>query len=73
MKKIAVCPPAAHVPPARTPFQDYVATQRRMVWVERLGKFAVGLVSSWPRWGTRRMNRNPTPAQVTAAMQATTR
>lgn len=33
----------AHVPPARTPFQDYVATQRRMVWLERLGKFAVGL------------------------------
>lgn len=33
----------AHVPPARTPFQDYVATQRRMAWVERLGKFVVGL------------------------------
>jgi hypothetical protein len=36
--------PAAYVPPVRSPFQDYVATQRRMVWVERLGKFAVGLV-----------------------------
>lgn len=36
--------PAAHMPAGRTPFQDYVATQRRMVWVERLGKFAVALV-----------------------------
>lgn len=33
----------AHVP-VRTPYQDYVATQRRMVWVERLGKFALALL-----------------------------
>jgi hypothetical protein len=36
--------PAAYMPPIRSPFQDHVATQRRMVWVERLGMFAVGLV-----------------------------
>jgi hypothetical protein len=36
--------PAAYMPPVRSPFQDYVATQRRMAWVERLGKFAVALV-----------------------------
>lgn len=36
--------PAAYIPPVRSPFQDYVATQRRMVWVSRLGMFAVGLV-----------------------------
>ena len=33
----------AHVP-ARTPFQDYMATQRRNAWVERIAKFAIGLV-----------------------------
>jgi hypothetical protein len=37
--------PAAYMPPMRSPFQDYVATRRRMVWVERLGMFAVALVA----------------------------
>jgi hypothetical protein len=32
------------MPPVRSPFQDHVAAQRRMVWVERLGRFAVALV-----------------------------
>jgi hypothetical protein len=36
--------PAAYMPPVRSPFQDYVATQRRMAWVSRLGMFAVALV-----------------------------
>lgn len=36
--------PAAYIPPMRSPFQDHVATQRRMVWVSRLGMFAVALV-----------------------------
>jgi hypothetical protein len=33
----------AHVP-VRSPYQDWVATQRRMVVLERVGKFAVALV-----------------------------
>lgn len=37
--------PAAYVPPVRSPFQDHVAAQRRMVWVARLGVFAVVLVA----------------------------
>lgn len=37
--------PAAYMPPMRSPFQDYVATQRRMVWVARLGMFATALVA----------------------------
>jgi hypothetical protein len=34
---------AAPLAPIRSPFQDHQAEQRRMVWVERLGKFAVAL------------------------------
>lgn len=36
--------PAAYLPPVRSPFQDYVAMQRRARILERVGLFAIGLV-----------------------------
>lgn len=32
------------IAPTRSPFQDYMAAQRRMAMLERVGKFAVALV-----------------------------
>lgn len=36
--------PLVYVPPTRSPYQDFVAAQRRRVWLERVGMFAAGLL-----------------------------